>query len=61
MEAPTDQDAYKSGNTIGISNLHCALHTHMLTNAIVGFFISVSTCILEPVFFHLEGMCSDHK
>ena len=28
---------------------------------IVGFFISVSTCILERVFFHLEGMCSDHK
>ena len=32
---PTDQVPYK---TIGISNLHCALHTHMLTNA-----ISVST------------------
>ena len=27
---------------------------------IVGFFIFVSTCILEWVFFHLEGMCSDH-
>ena len=30
-----DQDAYGSGTceTIRISNLHCALHTHMLTNA----------------------------
>ena len=27
---PTDQVPCK---TIGISNLHCALHTHMLTNA----------------------------
>ena len=27
----------------------------------VGFFISVSTCILERVFSHLEGMCSDCK
>ena len=25
------------------------------------FFISVSTFILERVFFHLEGMCFDHK
>ena len=42
-------------------------YTHLLYNAlfqniIVGFFfISVSTCILERVFFHLEGMCSGHK
>ena len=28
---------------------------------IVGFFIFVSTCILERVISHLEGMCSDHK
>ena len=28
---------------------------------IVGFFIFVSTCILERVFSHLEGMCSDCK
>ena len=28
---------------------------------IVGFFIFVSTCILEWVFSHLEGMCSDCK
>ena len=28
---------------------------------IVGFFIFVMSCILEWVFFHLEGMCSDHK
>ena len=28
---------------------------------IVGFFIFVSTCILERVFPHLEGMCSDCK
>ena len=27
---PTDQVPCK---TMGISNLHCALHTHMLTNA----------------------------
>ena len=32
---------------------------HLIT--IVGFFIFVSTCILERVFFHFEGMCSDHK
>ena len=32
---PTDQDAYDQVpcKTIGISNLHGALHTHMLTNA----------------------------
>ena len=30
VEVPTDQVPCK---TIGISNLHCALHTHMLTNA----------------------------
>ena len=30
MEVPTDQVPCK---TIGISYLHCALHTHMLTNA----------------------------
>ena len=29
------------------------------TTVIVGFFIFVSTCILERVFSHLEGMCSD--
>ena len=29
--------------------------------AIVGFFIFVSTCILEWVFSHLEGMCSNCK
>ena len=30
-------------------------------DAIVGFFIFVSTYILERVFSHLEGMCSDCK
>ena len=30
-------------------------------SSIVGFFIFVSTCILERVFSHLEGMCSDCK
>ena len=30
-------------------------------NTIVGFFIFVSTCILERVFSHLEGMCSNCK
>ena len=30
IRVPTDQVPCK---TIGISNLHCALHTHMLTNA----------------------------
>ena len=28
---------------------------------IVGFVISASACILERVFSHLEGMCSDCK
>ena len=30
MEVPTDQVPCK---TTGISNLHCALHTHIVTNA----------------------------
>ena len=36
-----------------------ASNSNVLT--VVGFFIFVSTCILERVFFHLEGMCSDYK
>ena len=40
IRMPTDQVPCK---TIGISNLHCALHTHMLTNAksVVTFEIGV--------------------
>ena len=41
--------------TMVTNNLNWKMHI------IVGLFISVSTCILEQVFFHLEGMCSDHK
>ena len=37
--------------------LHTPVENYYTT--IVGFFISVSTCILEQVFCHLEGMCSD--
>ena len=33
----------------------------VLLEIIVGFFIFISTCILERVFSHLEGMCSDCK
>ena len=40
------------------ASYHHLFKTHPI---IVGFFIFVSTCILERVFSHLEGMCSDCK
>ena len=33
----------------------------LITLSIVRFFNSVSTCISERVFSHLEGICSDCK
>ena len=45
MEVPTDQGPTDQIPciTIGISNLHCALHTYMLTNAksVVNFEIGI--------------------
>ena len=48
---------------ISIGKPYCvtALHNNLIHVIIVGFFISVSTCISEWVFSHLEGMCSDCK
>ena len=40
---------------------HRRANIHYVIPVIVGFFIFVSTCILERVFSHLEGMCSDCK
>ena len=49
-------------NSHGILTTNAWLYRFKIINSpIVGFFIFVSTCILERVFFHLKGMCSDHK
>ena len=43
------------------SGVKAGFLAYFILRTIVGFFIFVSTCILERVFSHLEGMCSDCK
>ena len=57
----TQQNSYSISHLLGIVTTQSLDSDGVVTAVIVGFFIFVSTCILERVFSHLEGMCSDCK
>ena len=44
-----------------VINIHISARMDCMETTIGRFFSSVSTCISERVFSHLEGMCSDCK
>ena len=52
---------YRLWCTVSLNSNFAILENLKLFSIIVGFFNSVSTCISEQVFSHLEGMCSDFK